>query len=178
MMLKHKWVTASIIALLLNSLGSPLNMATAAPQNPDPSFAIGLSTINMADFDSGSVTALLNIEDTHFLQLFLAMPRTSALNLGEMLLYKGTVLRSENAGVHVGGGAGMANVNHSAGSIFSLNLILLGGFHFSVPGLPRIQAHLDGGFNFYVLNTTPASQKQLSFAPLSSSLGLSIVYYL
>jgi hypothetical protein len=160
------------------------NAAAAVPEaeGPEGKLGVGFSTISPANFELGSLAALFRLDSANSFQFHISMPRTSALNLGGILLYKRLLVKTQSTGFHIGGGGGVANVDNGAGSIFAFNGILIGGFYFSIPGIPRIQAHLDGGLNFYLLNTSPTTQRQLTMAPLSSytspSLGLSIFYYL
>jgi hypothetical protein len=152
-----------------------------APERPEEKgyrpFALGFSTINVASFGTGSISAILKLSDLDLFQAFVSVPQTSSFNIGGMILYKRTIFSSLNSGFHVGGGSGVATVNNGAGAIFALNVIAVGGFHFSLPAIPHIEFHLDGGANFYLLNTIPDAQRQLQVASLTPALGLSILYY-
>src|SRR4051794_28881226 len=77
---------------------------------------VGLSTINVMPFVSiggfasnTSITALRVCSDVNLFQFLVSIPQTSPFNLGVMGLYKRVILESQYAGLHLGGGLGLAD---------------------------------------------------------------------
>ncbi len=156
---------------------------SAETYSNDKSFALGYSTIALPFQDGfGSITGLCKWDRLDAIQTFLTIPRTSPFNIAASVLYKRTVLESEGAGFHLGGGLGLGSANGGTGGNFIMNMSAIAGFHFPVPGASQIMVHIDGGPNFtlYNIGSGAASTTQTNFqmTPLSPALGLSIVYIL
>lgn len=171
--------------LVSESAGS-VHYSQAAPDSPNPEsepfrFGLGFSTLqNVIPQRTGTLTGIFNFNSLDALQLFLAIPQTSpAFNLGGAVFYKRTIAESQNAGFHLGGGVGLADVSQSGvtGANFGMNFTVLAGFHFQLPSIPHIVVHLDGGPSFSFYNTSPTSKTNFTLTPLSPALGLSILYF-
>ncbi len=155
---------------------------SAPSESTDMEFAAGFSTLNPVPFGNTSLnhqslTAILKINEWDKIQGVFAIPGTSPFLIGGMALYKRTLLKSQNAGLHVGGGLGIGNGNGQFGTGFAMSLTALAGFYFNIPSIPQIETHLDGGAQFTLRDDYPSSDKSFSFGALSPTLGLSVVYY-
>ena len=155
-----------------------LQQAAAESSDETSHFGLGFSTYsgalstNVFPSFSSAITGILEFSSKDSLQVFFSLPRTDGgLALGGAGLYKRTISQGQNAGFHVGGGLGMATTNGT----FGLSITAIGGFHFNLPGVSKVQVHLDGGPSFTLQNSTP-SRTDFSLAALSPAFGASILY--
>ena len=158
-------------------------LADRAPSSSTHTCGVGLSTLNVMPFTSiggfasaTSITGITSLTNVDLIQAFFSIPQTSPFNIGAMGLYKRIIMESQNAGLHVGGGLGLASVNTGIEGSFALSLTAIGGIHFRLPGIPQLEAHLDGGPTFYSVTTSPRTTNNFLVSALSPALGLSVLY--
>ena len=146
-------------------------------------YGLGLSTVNVTAFtnipgfgNSTSITGIMSFTRYDMVHVFFSIPQTSPFNIGAMGLYKRILMESQYGGLHVGGGLGLGVFNTGIEANFAMNISAVAGIHFRLPSLPQLEAHLDGGPTFYVVNTSPQSSSNFQIAALSPALGLSVLY--
>jgi hypothetical protein len=130
---------------------------------------VGLASGLGVTFGFPALTGMFEVGPKGAIQVLLGIPATSPFSIGVGGLYKHTVHEGQGGGLHLGGGLGLGSV---AGA-FSFAISGVGGFHFGVPGAPRIHVNLDGGITLTVINNAT----NVAIAPLSPALGVSVIYF-
>lgn len=152
---------------------------TSIEQGEEIKYAVGFSTVqNAVPGSTAAITGMIQLTPVDTFQAFFTIPSTSPFEIGGAGLYKRTIASSKGAGFHVGGGLGLGSISGKAagGNFFSMNLSVIGGFHFELPGIPHVVAHLDGGPAFSLVTTDPSTTTNFQVGALSAALGASIVY--
>lgn len=165
------------------STPSTLRYSQSAPyESRAGSFGVGLSTINPGLYSfptfgaATSITGLLALTAVDLIQAIISLPQTSPFNLAAMAMYKRIFIEAQNVGIHLGAGAGLGSSNDGFGAAFAMNYSLIAGIHFRLPGIPQLEAHLDGGASYSFTNTSPSTTINFALSALSPALGLSVFY--
>ncbi len=134
---------------------------------------IGFSTGQVVTFGFSSLTGFFEVGPKGSVQVFFTIPTTAPFSIAVGGLYKHTVLEGQGGGLHLGGGFGFGSINLGTGANFGVDIAGIAGFHFGVPGAPRIQVNLDGGVSLQIINNST----NFAMAPLSPALGASVIYF-
>jgi len=165
-----KSTSSSPAPVLRHAVGS----STESSRQHSAQFGIGFSTITqaMTGGNDTSITGTIDFLPMETIQVFLGIPQTTTgFGIGGGALFKRTLAGSHETGFHIGGGMGLAVIN----TVFRMNFSLIAGVHFSLPGLPQIRVHLDGGPSITVNASSPTTSN-FQLSSLSSALGASVVY--
>lgn len=169
---KHFAIYLSLSFALLAPLAQK---AASAAESAPYSFSgqkWGLGVASAGDFTGGtsSLTALLKLSGEDAIQFHFTIPSTSPFQITAGGIYKHVIAESQNAALHLGGGAMLGSLQND----FALSVAGVLGLSFHFSDIPRVQFHLDGGPMVTVLN----GDTNFSVGALSSFLGLSVLYML
>jgi hypothetical protein len=138
---------------------------------------LGFSSINQLSGADTVVTGVLQLNPADLVQVFAGVPQTRGgfqFTLGG--LYKHTIIGTQSAGIHLGGGMAVGSLG-----AFAFSLAGVGGIHVAFPGVSQLMLHVDGGPRFSFIDNNGAaaggpSKTDLNLGAFSSILGLSVIY--
>ena len=135
-------------------------------------FGLGVGAVSKLTGTDTALVAQFDFSSANSVQAFAGIGGTSPFSFGLGGLFKRTIKTFSLGGFHLGGGLGLGSGQTLKGSAFFFSVAAIGGFHFSLPGVDRIQISVDAGPVLNVLDGTA----NLTLGGLSSALGLSLVY--
>lgn len=151
-----------------NSYGGPSTVSSMGPTT----YGLGVSTLSLVPGDP-TITGLINMGHQFSIQPLAAVHTTAgSFSFEAGVLGKYNVAGTHEAGLHLGGGVDMGSISGGAKSVFAVAVTALAGIHASLPGLSKIQFHLDAGPGLTIIDGNSA----FALKPLSSALGLSVFY--
>ena len=89
-------------------------------------------------------------------------------------IFKHTLVESQNAGLHIGGGLGIASVDNKTATGSAMGLFLNGvaGIHIELPSIPHVRIEFDGGPSFVSVD----GNSNFQIASVSPLLGITVLY--
>lgn len=146
---------------------------TEAHTHSSQQLGIGYQSQSFASPIDTAVSVYLKLDTKNAIQGFFSVPTTSPFEFMVGGYFKHTLSESQNAGFHVGGGAGLGVLpSATIGTGFAFMLQPIAGVHFNFSDIPHVMFSIDGGPTFSVVD----GNANFAIGGISSLLGLSIVY--